>query len=595
VTGTATGPVGGESRGRRPGDDPVAERGTPLPASMHAQGRGRWLGLAMLSLGVAMIIVDATIVNVAVPSIIRELHLDSTAAEWVNTIYALVFAALLVTLGRIGDVWGRRRLYLAGLVVFIGASVLAGTAPSGEFLIGARVLQGVGGAMILPATQSILNTNFRGRDRAIAFGIWGSVIGGVAALGPLLGGWLTTNLSWRWAFYINVPVGLLAIVGTLAYIGESRDEGARRGFDLPGFLLVTAGLGGVVFGLIEGRNYGWWAPNHAFAVGGWTWPLAALSVIPVAIASGLLALALFVLVETIRKRRGDFIVFDFGLWRYHGFRYGNLAGTIVSLGEFGLLFALPLFLQGVLGYSAFDTGAVFLALAGGAFVAAPMAAGLARRYGNRWVVTAGMSLEAIGIIATSLLLSTRVSGIILAPALFVYGIGVGFATAQLTSLVLSDVPPERSGIASGANSTLRQVGSALGIAILGTVLFSSLVGGTRANLDAALPAVPAVCRETIASIVDASAGQVLPALRDPSQSGADQSAFAGSLGTQEVACFRDPAFLSALPQTVVPIESAFVDAARLTGFVAAGFVLLGVVFSLLLPSGRTPAEVDPVA
>jgi EmrB/QacA subfamily drug resistance transporter len=556
---------------------------------MHAAGPGRWFGLAMLSLGVAMIIVDATIVNVAVPSIIRELKLDSTTAEWINTIYALVFAALLITLGRIGDVWGRRRLYLLGLVVFIGASMLAGAAPSGDLLIGARVLQGVGGAMILPATQSILNTNFRGHDRAIAFGIWGSVIGGVAAIGPLLGGWLTTNLSWRWAFYINLPVGLVAIAGTLAYIGESKDEDARAGFDLPGFLLVTLGLGGVVFGLIEGRSYGWWSPNHSFAVLGQAWPLEAVSVIPFAIGGGLLLLALFVVVETVRKRRGDFFLFDFSLWRYRGFRYGNLAGTIVSLGEFGLLFALPLFLQAVLGYSAFDTGLVFLALASGAFVAAPLAASLAHRYGNRWVVTTGMSLEAVGIALTSLLLSATVSGFVLAPALFIYGIGVGFATAQLTSLVLSDVPPERSGIASGANSTLRQVGSALGIAVLGTVLFSTLVGGTRTNIDAALPAVSAECRQTVVSLVDDSAGQILPAIRNPAQSAGDQAAFAGSLTPQETACFRNPAFLAAIPRTVGPIESAFVDAARMTGFVAMGFVLLGVVFSLLLPSGSANA------
>jgi len=152
---------------------------------MHDEGRGRWLGLAMLSIGVAMIIVDATIVNVAVPAIIRDLKLDSTTAEWINTTYALVFAALLITLGRLGDVFGRRRMYLLGLVVFIFASLLAGLAPTGELLIAARILQGVGGAMILPSTQSILNSNFQGRDRAIAFGIWGATIGGVAAIGPL--------------------------------------------------------------------------------------------------------------------------------------------------------------------------------------------------------------------------------------------------------------------------------------------------------------------------------------------------------------------------------------------------------------------------
>jgi EmrB/QacA subfamily drug resistance transporter len=541
----------------------------------------------MLSVGVAMIIVDATIVNVAVPQIIRDLDLDSTQAEWINTIYALVFASLLVTLGRLGDVYGRRRLYLMGLSLFIAASVLAGLSPNGDVLILARVLQGIGGAMILPTTQAILNSNFRGHDRAIAFGIWGAVIGGVAAVGPLLGGFLTTYASWRWAFFINVPVGLLAIAGTVYYIGESRDEHAKPGFDLPGFLLITAGLGMFVFGLIEGRQYGWWTPDprHPFAVLGWTWPLDSISVIPFALGFGVLALVLFAVVESWRRSHGRFYLFDFTLWRYRGFRYGNLAGTIVSLGEFGLLFALPLFLQGVLGYTAFETGAVFLALALGAFVSAPGAATLARRYGPRRVVTLGMLLEAIGIATTTLLISSSVNGLALAPPLFIYGIGVGFATAQLTSIVLSDIPVSLSGIASGANSTLRQVGSALGIAILGTVLFTTLVNDTEANLTTSVPDVAPACQQLVADIVDATAGQVLPVLRDPTQAaGADFGGIGGSLPPDQVACFQNPAFITALPSTAQPVEDAFVAATRDAGLVATGFVLLGMLLSLLLPA-----------
>jgi len=543
----------------------------PDGPSIHATGRGRWIGLALLSIGVAMIIVDATIVNVAVPSIIRELALDSTQAEWINTIYALVFAALLITLGRLGDVFGRRRMYLGGLGLFLAASVLAGASPSGDILILARVLQGVGGAMILPATQAILNSNFQGRDRAIAFGIWGSVIGGVAAVGPLLGGFLTTYASWRWAFFVNVPVGLIAIAGTLRYIGESRDEHARPGFDLPGFLLITGGLGAFVFGLIEGRQYGWWTPNprHPFEVLGLGWPLDTVSITPFAIGFGIVALLLFAAVESRRRASGSFYLFDFTLWRYKGFRYGNLAGTIVSLGEFGLLFALPLFLQGVLGYSAFDTGAVFLSLAMGAFFAAPGAATLARRYGPRWVVTTGMLLEAVGIAATTFLISTSVNGLMLAIPLFVYGVGVGFATAQL-----------------------RQVGSALGIAILGTILFSTLVTRSTDNIAASLPDVKPACQELVVYLVDASAGQVLPALKDPSR--AAEAGFGGGIGAlppEQAACFTDPAFLASLTATVTPIEQAFVDATRFAGFTATGFVLLGVVFSLLLPAGRhRPSE-----
>ncbi len=564
---------------------------------MHEEGRGRWLGLAMLSLGVSMIIVDATIVNVAVPSIIKELKLDSTTAEWINTVYALVFAALLVTLGRIGDLFGRRILYLIGLGIFGVASVLAGAAPTGELLIAARVLQGVGGAMILPSTQSILNTNFRGRDRAIAFGIWGATIGGMAAVGPLLGGWLTTSFSWRWAFYINVPVAIIAVLGTLKYIKESKDENAKFGLDPFGFLLITFGLGAFVFGLIEGRSYGWWAPEREFTIFGWTWPLETISIIPFMLGGGVLALALFLFIEKRRSNAGKFFLFDVDLWRYPAFRYGNLAGTIVALGEFGLLFALPLFLQAVVGYSAFETGLVFLSLAIGAFFAAPMAARFSHMWGPRRVVTLGMALEAIGIIVTSLLISVDVTGIALAIPLFVYGIGVGFATAQLTSIVLSDIPAERSGLASGANSTMRQVGSAMGIAILGTVLFVNLVSGTSANITAAVPRMAPACVELVTTLVDESAGQILPALKDPSAVwSADFGGALGSLPPEQVACFRDPVFLAALPQTVVPIETAFVDATRLAGFVASGFVIVGVFLSLLLPAmpRRLEGDHEPV-
>ncbi len=530
---------------------------------MSESGRGRWLGLAMLSLGVAMIIVDVTIVNVSVPTIIGDLGLQATEAEWINTSYALVFAALLVTLGRLGDQRGRRQLYLLGLVVFIGASVIAGFSGSGTMLIAARLLQGVGGAMILPSTQSILNTNFRGHDRAIAFGIFGAVIGGMAALGPLLGGWFTTNLSWHWSFFINLPIGIIAILGTLRYIGESRDPDAQAGFDLPGFVLITAGLGAFIFGLIEGNTFGWWAPKQPFEVLGWTWPLENVSVIPFAIGFGIVALGLFAWVELRRARAGKFFLFDFDLWRFPAFRYGNLAGTIVSLGEFGLLFVLPLFLQAVLGLSAFDTGLIFVSLAIGAFIAAPIAAQLANRYGPRRTVSLGMALEAVGILAVTLLLGTTVTGLQLALPLFIYGVGVGLATAQLTSVTLSDIPMERSGLASGANSTMRQVGSALGIAILGTILFVSLGNGVRSEL-ADVPGLPPAASESIATAMETSGGQAIGEIRKQPDAAA-----------------------------IVPLlDDAFVGAARLTGFAALVFVLFGFGISLLLPETR-PGEMRP--
>jgi EmrB/QacA subfamily drug resistance transporter len=560
----------------------VSQGNGAATAAIHTSGKGRWIGLAMLSVGVAMIIVDATIVNVAVPSIIRDLDLDLTAAEWVNTSYALMFAALLVTMGRIGDVIGRRVMYLAGLGIFMVASVLAGLAQSGEWLIAARLLQGLGGAMILPATQSILNANFRGKDRAIAFGIWGSVIGGMAAVGPLLGGFLTTYFSWRWAFFINIPIGILAIVGTLRYIGESKDEHATPGFDFPGFILITLGLGGIVFGLIEGQTYGWLYPKREFTVFGWTWPSTEISIIPVIIGLGIAALVLFAFVELRRRRQGKFYLFDFTMWRYPAFRYGNLAGTIVSLGEFGLLFVLPLFLQAVLGLSAFETGGLLISLAVGSFFAAPISAQIARRYGPRRVVTIGMALECVGILMTTLLISVDVNVLAFVPGLFIYGLGVGFATAQLTSIVLSDVPIKESGLASGTNSTMRQVGSAMGIAILGTVLAVGLSTGVRTQLTEHAPQLPEAAREGFAIAIEESAGQAITAFRgDPAQIAANVALppeFADFLTT--------PAAKPVLESVVTAGEHAFVDAARMAGFVALGFVILGLIFSFLLPAQK---------
>ena len=527
-------------------------------------GPRRWLGLAALSLGVAMIIVDATIVNVAVPSLVRDLGLDSTQTEWVNTTYALVFAAFLVTLGRVGDLAGRRITYLVGAALFAVASVAAGVAPNGELLIAARLGQGLAGAAILPATQSIINNTFRGRERALAFGVWGATIGGVAAIGPLLGGWLTTNLSWRWAFYVNVPIAVIAIAGALLFVRESRDERAHRGWDPVGFILVTFGLCAFVFGLVEGRLYGWVTPVRPFTALGLTWPSAEVSVIPLALIGGLLAIAAFAWVELRRQRAGRFYLFDFDLWRYPAFRFGNLAGTIVSLGEFGLLFVLPLFLQAVVGYSAFETGLTFLALALGSFVSAGAASALTPRFGPRRVVSLGMALEALGIAGATLLIAPDVSGLALAIPLFVYGIGVGFATAQLTNIVLSDIPTARSGLASGTNSTMRQLGSALGIAVLGTILFTGLTDGSRGRLDQ-VSEIPPAARASIVAALDASAGQALTGLR------------------------HDPRTTAAIPA----IESAFVAAARAAGGVAFAFVMVGLGLSLLIPAGRSAVGFAP--
>ena len=511
-----------------------------------------------------MIIVDATVVNVAIPTIIGDLGLQATDAEWMNTIYALVFAALLISVGRAGDRWGRRRFFLAGVIVFVASSLWAARAGSPQMLIGARFVQGIGGAMILPATLSSVNAMFQGPARAVAFGVWGSVIGGMAALGPLLGGWLTSEHSWRWIFAINLPVGALVLAGALLFVPETKDPNARRGGDPWGITTSSLGLGAVVFALIEGQRYGWLRPTAAFSALGVEWPFSAVSIVLPTFAAGALLVAAFLVVERRRARAGRAVLVDLDLFRLRSFRNGNVAVLVVSLGEFGLIFALPLFLQAVLGYSAFRTGVVLVALASGAFFAGGLAAQFARRHGSRPVVLAGMAAEAVGLLAAVPLLSTAATGWTLAGPLFLYGMGVGLATAQLTNAILVDVPLEASGQASGIQSTFRQVGSALGIAVLGTLLVVGLGTGTAARLET-IPGLPPEARQGITTAVRESAGAVLPALRERP-------------GGETV---------------VAAVEDAFVASARMVTAVAAGFILAGLAAAARLPREQAALPASP--
>ena len=453
----------------------VSPSGADLPRTV----RGRWGGMVVISLGVSLIVVDATIVNVLLPGIISELRLTTTDAEWVNSVYALVFAALLIPCGRAADLLGRRRMFVLGTVFFVVASLLVAAAQSGGALIGARALQGVGASIIMPATLSTVNSVFTGRDRAVAFGIWGSLIGGMAALGPLLGGGLASAFGWRWAFVVNLPIGALLVLGALRFVPETRAP-AERGVDWAGGVLAALGLGMLTCGLIEGQTYGWWLETRPFTAGSFHWPLAGLSPMPVVLAAGGLLLTARVCVERARARAGRPVMLDLGLFRIPSFRRGNAVSALISVGELGLLFVLPLFLQNVHGNSPFQISAAIVPLALGAFCSGPYAGRLSRRHGAPRVVRIGMALEVAAVLAIGLTLHAGTTGLDLAPWMLLYGLGLGLTSAQLTNISLGDVPPARSGQASGTQSTARQVGAALGIAIIGTVFATSL---SHAMLD----------------------------------------------------------------------------------------------------------------
>jgi len=537
--------------------------------------RTRWIGLLFISLAISLVIIDGTIVNTIFPEVIKELALSSTEVQWVQESYVLVFAATLLIWGSLADRVGRRRLLLIGIVIFIASSAWAGYSDSASSLILSRIVQGFGGAMVLPTTLSLVNANFQGRERGIAFAVWGSTIGGMVAVGPVLGGWLATDFTWRWAFLINLPLGVIIGIGLLLFVAESKSTAPRRGLDWVGALLSVLLFGPLVFGLIEGRIYGWWwvNPNATFALGNFVWPSDGLSVIPVSLALAVVSGVAFVLWEISRVKQDKGVLLDLNLFRIASFRNGSIAALIISMGEFGLIFAIPLWLQNVMGMTPIGAGLVLLFLAGGAFVASGVGGALSGKLPPERAVQIGVVLEIVGILGFGVVASTSTGWAAIAPFLFVYGIGVGLATAQLTGVIMVDVPMEKTGQGSGSQSTVRQIGSALGIAVIGTVLFTGTGSSLETRIDdAGLP--PALSGTVVSAVVD-SAGAAIPGLADV-------------LVANEI----DPTTAQSVQEAS---GEAFTDGAQSAAFVAAGFLVLGLLSTFRLgarPSLSRTAEVS---
>lgn len=468
-------------------------------------GKTRWIGLGAISLAISLIIMDGTIVSVAIPSIVKELGINSTEVQWIQEIYTLLFASLLLIWGRVADRFGSKRILVIGIILFIVSSVACALAPSGVSLIAFRAIQGIGGAMILPTTLSLVNYNFRGKERAIAFAVWGATIGGMAAIGPLVGGYLSEHASWRWAFGVNIPFGIIALIGVVLFTTETVARKLSSTTDILGAVLSIAGLGLFVFALIEGRNYGWWLAetDAEFSFG-------ALSIIPVIFALAAVIIVAFVFWERHRAKIGNPGILDLSLFGISSFANGNVTALVVSLGEFGLILSLPLWFQNVAGLSPFEAGLGLLPLALGSFIASGSISALSKRISGLTMVRIGLVLEIIGLACIAIFIRPDSTAWTTAPFLFIYGIGVGFATAQLTSVILIDVPMDRSGQASGTQSTSRQLGSAMGIAILGTILFSTLKSGTEQRLAEEIAANPQV--QTLVDSIDQSSGGAIAQL-----------------------------------------------------------------------------------
>lgn len=306
------------------------------------QTRNKWAGLGVLAVGLSMIVIDGTIVGVSLPTIIKDLNLDLNQAQWVNSLYSVVLAALLLSSGRLGDRFGRRKLFISGVVLFMVGSIFAALSVSASGLILSRVVQGIGGAAVLPATLSSVNSTFFGKDRTTAFAIWGAVISGMAAIGPLLGGWLTSSFAWQWIFIVNIPLGLAVLVGAVLFVPETRSPHDTSGLDVVGLLLSAIGFGLFVFAVIEGPTLGWWSADTVLHLGPINWPAdAAISLVPITLAAALVALLGFFVWEKGRARRGRSAILDLTLFRVRTFSWGNSVAAMVAIGEFGLLCGCP--------------------------------------------------------------------------------------------------------------------------------------------------------------------------------------------------------------------------------------------------------------
>jgi EmrB/QacA subfamily drug resistance transporter len=422
-----------------------------MRSRIFADENRKWLTLAAVSVGLFMIMLDNTVVNVALPSIERDLNAGLSELQWIVTGYALTFAALLLVGGKVADAYGRRLIFVIGIAVFTLASLLCGLSGSSEMLIGARVLQGAGAALMNPATLSLIAAAFPPRERGTAIGIWAGVSALALAIGPLVGGLITEHLNWNWIFFINVPFGLVGIAASFVLIQESRDETHER-LDLPG--LATSGLGlfALTYALIEANTYGWTSTR---IVGSFV--VAAI------------ALVVFVVLE--RHQRAPMLQLE--LFRNRTYTGANLAMLLVSLSMFGVFFFVSLFMQNVLGYSAVQAGAAFLPMTILIILVAPIAGRTADRVGSRGLMTVGMTLIAIQLLLFSRL-SVDSSYWHLLPSLVIGGLGMALTMTPSTAAATRAVPVDKAGVGSAVLNSARQVGGTMGIAVMGAIVASQM-------------------------------------------------------------------------------------------------------------------------
>src|SRR5262245_59967108 len=430
-----------------------------MKARLFAEENRKWWTLAAVSFGLFMIMLDNTIVNVALPSIQSSLGLKISELEWVVTGYALTFGALMLTGGKLADLMGRRLIFVVGLAIFTLSSLGCGLAGSAAVLIAARVVQGVGAALMNPSTLSIITVTFPPRQRGTAIGIWAGVSALALAIGPLFGGLITEHINWNWIFFINVPVGVLGIVAAYMFIDESRDTSQEQRPDLPGLFTSALGLFALSYALIEANQFGWTSGRivASFVVAG-------------------VSLVAFVLLEMHQRLP----MLDLTLFRNRGFAGANTVMLFIGLAMFGVFFYISLYVQQILGYSPTQAGAAFLPWTILIILLAPMAGRLSDRIGPRPLVVFGLLVLA-GSLFLFARLGTHASFWALLPGMLLGGVGMSSAMAPTTAAAMGSVRPDKAGVGSAVLNSMRQVGGSLGIAVMGAIVASGVSSGLAAG------------------------------------------------------------------------------------------------------------------
>jgi EmrB/QacA subfamily drug resistance transporter len=511
-----------------------------------------WLVLVVLTSGFFMILLDTTIVNVAIPAMSTGLNMTLDQVLWVLNAYILVYAVLLITAGRLGDLFGQRTLFAIGLCIFTLASALCGLSQNAEQLIAARVLQGVGGALLTPQTLAIITSLFPPERRGAAFGIWGGVAGLATIAGPTIGGALITYIDWRWIFYINVPIGIAALVATFLIVPDLR-PGRHHGWDIVGIILATAGLFGIVFGLIEGERFNWGAIG-SYGI-----------TIPEVIIGGVILIVVFIIWERYQAEP----LVPLSLFEDRNFAVANWIAAAISFGMMSLFLPITIYLQSVRGFSALVAGLTLAPMTLTSMFVAPFAGRYADKVGGKYILTTGISLFAVGFGTLTYVAGASSDWLTFLVPAIVAGAGMGMTFAPMTTIAMRNITPRIAGSASGVLNTTRQLGAAIGSAVIGALLQNRLALTLHDQAVSHAAALPAGFRD-----------QFIATFNSVASSGFQ-------IGTGQNGAKLPPALPPAVAQQLTALAhdvfvTGYIDAMKETLVLPIGFLVLTAATTLLI-------------